>query len=458
MKRLGDLPAAKATVLDVTPRQLLELAGDRLSGHNRRALSRYRYGPGVCKVDWALCGPVPWTAERCREAVTLHIGGTFEEIARSEEDVAHGRHADRPFCLVTQPCLVDPTRAPAGNHTLWAYCHVPNGSDVDMTERIEAQIERFAPGFRDLVIGRSSFTAVATEAHNPSYVGGDINAGAASLRQMVLRPTARWNPYRTALDGVYLCSAATPPGGGRARHVRAGGGTGGPARPAPARGSRTVVNRARPLAYAWYRLRATIRAERLHLLLVALLIGGMGGLSLAAVAAARTTQSSYTDYVTALHVPQLFVIDGVINPSIGLDSAYNPDLLRTLSHLPYVQRVSSEVELNAGPLSPSGQPLPTESISAEASVNGLGYTADPVSIEEGRLPNPPRAGRVRPRCGGRQGAGLPPGTGGPHRMGLQRANFIRKHRRRGGAVGPARQAEVGRPRRSGTDFPLRGPG
>ena len=214
VKRLGDLPAAKATVLDVTPRQLLELAGDRLSGHNRRALSRYRYGPGVCKVDWALCGPVPWTAERCREAVTLHIGGTFEEIARSEEDVAHGRHADRPFCLVTQPCLVDPTRAPAGSHTLWAYCHVPNGSDVDMTERIEAQIERFAPGFRDLVIGRSSFTAVATEAHNPSYVGGDINVGAASLRQMVLRPTARWNPYRTALDGVYLCSAATPPGGG----------------------------------------------------------------------------------------------------------------------------------------------------------------------------------------------------------------------------------------------------
>jgi phytoene dehydrogenase-like protein len=214
VKSLADLPAAQATVLDVTPRQLLDLAGERLSGHDRRALSRYRYGPGVCKADWALSGPVPWAAPGCRKAVTLHVGGTFEEIARSEDDVAHGRHTEQPFCLVTQPCLVDPTRAPAGSHTLWAYCHVPNGSDVDMTERMEGQIERFAPGFRDLVVGRSSMTAVATEAHNPSYVGGDINAGAASLRQMVLRPTARWNPYRTALKGVYLCSAATPPGGG----------------------------------------------------------------------------------------------------------------------------------------------------------------------------------------------------------------------------------------------------
>jgi phytoene dehydrogenase-like protein len=214
VKSLADLPAARATVLDVTPRQLLDLAGGRLAGHDRRALSRYRYGPGVCKVDWALSGPVPWAGARCRDTVTLHVGGTFEEIARSEDDVAHGRHPGRPFCLVTQPCLVDPTRAPAGGHTLWAYCHVPNGSDVDMTERMEAQIERFAPGFRDLVVGRSTMTAVATEAHNPSYVGGDINAGAASLRQMVLRPTARWNPYRTALKGVYLCSAATPPGGG----------------------------------------------------------------------------------------------------------------------------------------------------------------------------------------------------------------------------------------------------
>jgi len=142
------------------------------------------------------------------------VGGTFEEIARGEADVNAGRHPDRPYCLVTQPCVVDPARAPAGRHTLWAYCHVPNGSDVDMTDRIEAQIDRFAPGFRDLILARSTFTAVDEERHNPSYVGGDINAGAATLRQMLLRPTARWNPYRTALPGVYLCSAATPPGGG----------------------------------------------------------------------------------------------------------------------------------------------------------------------------------------------------------------------------------------------------
>jgi phytoene dehydrogenase-like protein len=214
VKRLDELPPARAVVLDVTPRQLLEMAGDSLPTGYGRALARYRYGPGVCKVDWALAGPVPWRAERCREAVTVHVGGTFEEIARSEADVNANRHPDHPYCLVTQPCVVDPGRAPQGRHTLWAYCHVPNGSSVDMTERIEAQIERFAPGFRDLILGRSTFTAVATEEHNPSYVGGDINAGAATLRQMVLRPTARWNPYRTAIEGVYLCSAATPPGGG----------------------------------------------------------------------------------------------------------------------------------------------------------------------------------------------------------------------------------------------------
>ena len=214
VKRLDELPPARAVLLDVTPRQLIEMAGDLLPSGYGRALARYRYGPGVCKVDWALRGPVPWSAEGCREAVTVHVGGTFEEIARSEADVNAGRHPERPYCLVTQPCVVDPERAPTGRHTLWAYCHVPNGSSVDMTERIESQIERFAPGFRDLVLARSTFTAVDAEEHNPSYVGGDINAGAATLRQMILRPTARWNPYRTAMKGVYLCSAATPPGGG----------------------------------------------------------------------------------------------------------------------------------------------------------------------------------------------------------------------------------------------------
>ena len=190
------------------------MAGDALPSGYGRALGalplRARRVQG--RLGPARAGPVE--AESCRQTVTVHVGGTFEEIARSEADVNAGRHPDRPYCLVTQPCVVDPGRAPEGRHTLWAYCHVPNGSSVDMTERIEAQIERFAPGFRDLILGRSTFTAVATEEHNPSYVGGDINAGAATLRQMILRPTARWNPYRTAMKGVYLCSAATPPGGG----------------------------------------------------------------------------------------------------------------------------------------------------------------------------------------------------------------------------------------------------
>jgi phytoene dehydrogenase-like protein len=214
VKRLADLPPARAVLLDVTPRQLVDMAGDALPRRAAEALSRYRYGPGVCKVDWALSGAVPWRAEGCAQAATVHVGGTFEDISQSEAEVNAGRPPERPFCLVTQPCVVDPSRAPVGHHTLWAYCHVPNGSDVDMTERIEAQIERFAPGFRDLVVARATMTAVQEEEHDPSYVGGDINAGAATVRQMVFRPTVRWDPYRTALPDVYLCSAATPPGGG----------------------------------------------------------------------------------------------------------------------------------------------------------------------------------------------------------------------------------------------------
>jgi phytoene dehydrogenase-like protein len=214
ISNLAELPPARATVLDVTPRQLVALAGDRLPSRYRRSLEHFRYGPGVCKVDWALDGPVPWQATPCREAVTLHVCGTFAEVAQSEAEVAAGRHAERPYCLVTQPCVIDPTRAPEGRHTLWAYCHVPNGSTEDMRERIEAQIERFAPGFRDRILAQVTTTAVEAESHNPSYVGGDIGAGAATLRQTVFRPTAAWNPYRTGLKGVYLCSASTPPGGG----------------------------------------------------------------------------------------------------------------------------------------------------------------------------------------------------------------------------------------------------
>jgi phytoene dehydrogenase-like protein len=211
---LGSLPAARAVLLDVTPRQFVAMAGSRLSARDRRELQRFRYGPGVCKVDWALAGPVPWQAPACREAGTVHVCGDFADVARSESEVAAGRHPERPFCLVAQPGVVDPSRAPAGKQALWGYCHVPSGSTVDMTERIEAQIERFAPGFRDLILARSVRTAAEMQQHNPNYIGGNIDGGAGTLWQTVFRPTIRWNPYRTGLRGVYLCSASTPPGGG----------------------------------------------------------------------------------------------------------------------------------------------------------------------------------------------------------------------------------------------------
>ncbi|HEX7609695.1 MAG TPA: NAD(P)/FAD-dependent oxidoreductase [Solirubrobacteraceae bacterium] len=211
---LGELPRARLTILDVTPRQLLALAGPAVTARGARGLRRFRYGPGVCKVDWALSGPVPWTAEVCRATPTLHIGGTLEEIARSEAEVAAGRHAERPFCIAVQPCVLDPARAPGEAHTLYAYCHVPAGSSLDMRPRIEAQIERFAPGFRELILDARGVTAAEAETHNPNYVGGDINGGAATLRQTVFRPTLSLHPYRTPLEGVYLCSSSTPPGGG----------------------------------------------------------------------------------------------------------------------------------------------------------------------------------------------------------------------------------------------------
>ena len=211
---LDEVVGARAVLLDVSPRQFLRLAGTRVSRRAGRPWARFRPGPGACKVDWALDAPVPWSAEPCRRTVTVHVGGTFDEVARSEAAVRVGRHPDRPFVLVAQPGVVDPTRAPAGKETLWAYCHVPNGSDVDMSERMEAQIERFAPGFRDLVLARTVRTAAAAESDNPNLLGGDVNGGAATLRQTAFRPVARWNPYRTPLPGVYLCSASTPPGGG----------------------------------------------------------------------------------------------------------------------------------------------------------------------------------------------------------------------------------------------------
>jgi phytoene dehydrogenase-like protein len=165
-------------------------------------------------VDYALDGPVPWAAQECRQAATVHLGGSFDEIAQSEYEATHGRHADRPFVLVAQPSLFDSSRAPHGKHTLWAYCHTPNGSDIDVSSRIEAQIERFAPGFRDLILAKRVRTAMEMEAYNPNYVGGDINTGVQDVFQMFTRPAVRLNPYTTPLENVYLCSTATPPGGG----------------------------------------------------------------------------------------------------------------------------------------------------------------------------------------------------------------------------------------------------
>jgi phytoene dehydrogenase-like protein len=211
---LAQLPPARAVLCDVTPRQLLQIAGERLPVGYRRRLGRFRYGPGVFKIDWALEGPIPWRAPECGRAATVHVGGTLAEVAAGERMVAQGRHPDRPYVLLVQPSLFDPTRAPAGGHTAWAYCHVPHGSEVDMTERIEAQIERFAPGFRDRILGRHVMGPRAMECYNPNYVGGDINGGRADLRQLFTRPTPSLNPYATPVQGLYLCSSSTPPGGG----------------------------------------------------------------------------------------------------------------------------------------------------------------------------------------------------------------------------------------------------
>jgi phytoene dehydrogenase-like protein len=214
VESLDALPPARAVLCDVTPRQLLGLAGDRLRGRYRRALERYRYGPAAFKLDFALSGTIPWKAAACARAATVHLGGTLEEIAASEAAVARGEHPERPFVLLVQPSLFDTSRAPAGRHTAWAYCHVPNGSTVDVRARIEAQIERFAPGFRDLVLARSVLTPARLQEQNPNYVGGDINGGAQDLGQMFTRPAARIVPYSTPVRGLYICSSSTPPGGG----------------------------------------------------------------------------------------------------------------------------------------------------------------------------------------------------------------------------------------------------
>jgi phytoene dehydrogenase-like protein len=197
---------------DVSPRQLLNIAGARLSSSYQRDLARYRYGPGTFKVDYALSEPIPWKARECLRAGTLHLGGTLDEIAASEYEVRQGRHPERPFVLLSQPTLFDPPRAPVGKHVVWAYCHVPNGSTFDMLPRIEAQIERFAPGFRDCVLARSTSPPAVLQQMNANLIGGDIAGGASNLKQFVFRPT--WRLYATSAPDMYLCSASTPPGAG----------------------------------------------------------------------------------------------------------------------------------------------------------------------------------------------------------------------------------------------------
>jgi phytoene dehydrogenase-like protein len=214
VRSLGELRGARAVLLDLTPRQILAIAGDELPARYRRALGRFRYGPGVFKLDYALAGPVPWTAPECRLAGTVHLGGTLEEIARAEAEVANGRQASRPYVLVAQQSLFDPSRAPRDAHTLWAYCHVPNGSAIDARAAIEAQIERFAPGFRECIRACSAMGPAALEHHNANYVGGDINGGSADLRQLFARPVARPVPYATPNPRLFICSSSTPPGGG----------------------------------------------------------------------------------------------------------------------------------------------------------------------------------------------------------------------------------------------------
>jgi phytoene dehydrogenase-like protein len=211
---LDDLPPARRVLLDLAPIDVLAILGDAAPPRYRRALDSFRYGPGIFKVDWALDGEIPWRDPRTGGAPTVHLGGALAEVVRSERAVARGGHPERPFVLLAQPGVADPSRAPAGKHTAWAYCHVPNGSRVDRTAAIERQVERFAPGFADLILARHTMDTAAVQAHDANYVGGDIGAGALGLSQLVARPAWSLNPWRTPVAGVYLCSASTPPGPG----------------------------------------------------------------------------------------------------------------------------------------------------------------------------------------------------------------------------------------------------
>ncbi|WP_342646240.1 NAD(P)/FAD-dependent oxidoreductase [Mucilaginibacter sp. CSA2-8R] len=214
ISNMSQLPSAHAVLFDVTPRQLLQIAGHRFSWVYKKQLARYRYGMGVFKIDWALNEPVPFTAPECRRAGTLHLGGSFEQIASSELSTSKGNHPEQPYVLFAQQSLFDNSRAPKGKHTAWAYCHVPHGSEKDMTHIIESQVERFAPGFKQCIIARSTMNTRQMEEYNPNYMGGDINGGQLDIAQLFTRPALRWSPYRTSAKGVYICSSSTPPGGG----------------------------------------------------------------------------------------------------------------------------------------------------------------------------------------------------------------------------------------------------
>jgi phytoene dehydrogenase-like protein len=214
VERLEELPSARHILFDLTPRQIVKLAGDQLPAGYRRRLQAYRYGPGVFKMDWAIDGPIPWKAPEAARAGTVHLGGTMAEIAAGERAVSRGEHPERPFVLLAQASLFDATRAPKGCHTVWGYCHVPNGSHVDMSARIEAQIERFAPGFRDRILARSIKNSAAMEQYNANYIGGDINGGVQDWRQLFTRPAGLLNPYATPNPRLFICSSSTPPGGG----------------------------------------------------------------------------------------------------------------------------------------------------------------------------------------------------------------------------------------------------
>ncbi len=214
VRSVNDVPRTRAVLFDVTPRQLLDIAGEHFTDGYNNALKRYRYGPGVFKVDFALDGPIPWEAEGCNRAGTVHLGGTLDEIAAGEGAVGRGEHPERPFILLAQQSLFDRTRAPEGKHTVWVYCHVPNGSSFDMTGRIEAQIERFAPGFGDRILDKRAAGTADLERWNPNLVGGDINGGYMDIGQLFTRPMPRPNPYSTPARGLYICSSSTPPGGG----------------------------------------------------------------------------------------------------------------------------------------------------------------------------------------------------------------------------------------------------